>query len=181
MSRINSFGSQVAIDQLPVNDATSSVQGQWIPGYANSPVNIPPSLLGGVFWPAWVVGVPPKVDPRFSDILAAIDRLGRLEENWDSFGSQPPALQARLVAKGLLEQAVKNLGAGAIPKNVVPLSGGGVQIGWLGESAELELEVSPRGQFSFLLATGSGEDRNFEEAEDASPEKVLELISSVVS
>jgi len=79
--------------------------------------------------------------------LPRLLRLCDLKPNWDSYGSPPPSLA---LVKGVvrwLRLAEKE----TLPKpEVVPASGGGVQLEWYLGKRELELEFAATGHIEYL-------------------------------
>ena len=83
-----------------------------------------------------------------SEIVAEIGELGRLEENWDSYGGKrvdPCCIEA---AVSLLRSV---LDAATSKPSVVPTSRGGIQLEWHrgGIDLEVEIESPPRMNVSF--------------------------------
>ncbi|MCJ7543416.1 MAG: hypothetical protein MUP47_02440 [Phycisphaerae bacterium] len=79
-------------------------------------------------------------------ILPAISEIETLENNWDTYGSPPPA-------KELLNEVLLLLYLTELdfpPPAVVPISGGGIQLEWLVGGRELEVEFRPSAQAVFL-------------------------------
>jgi hypothetical protein len=86
-----------------------------------------------------------------SALLISLRRIGelkRLPDDWDSYGS--PRIQ-QLAA----QRAVQVLSAAAIegvrPPQIVPVSGGGLQIEWTSANRELEIEILPDGSIEYLI------------------------------
>jgi len=124
---------------------------------------------------------------RVSPIAEALERLRQIKgvgPNWDSYGSEAPTHAAVARAHSLIwEVYMGSVNAGqrpAVPYSVVPLSGGGVQVEWRGDAAAIEVEISSEGIFGYLLARGSGPSREFEEAENVSQSRILQLIRDVI-
>jgi len=93
-----------------------------------------------------------RATPGLVDALRTISDLRRLDDNWDTYGS--PRIQHAAV-----ERAVQVLRAAdredPPPPRVVPVSGGGLQIGWAAGARELEIEMLPDGSIEFLRAEGN--------------------------
>lgn len=66
--------------------------------------------------------------------LARLDEIAKLEPNWDSYGADTPWPEAIRAARELVRLF-------AHPPNVVPRSGGGVQLEWHREGWEIELAI----------------------------------------
>jgi hypothetical protein len=112
-----------------------------------------------------------------------LDEISALERNWDSYGSEPPTVDARAKARTLITSLYRTLrataGQNAIPFAVVPLSGGGVQIEWRSRAGAIEVEIGPE-TYGYLLVQGTGADRSFLEGDGVSESRILELVSSIV-
>jgi hypothetical protein len=88
-----------------------------------------------------------------SALLVSLRRIGelmRLPDDWDTYGSpriQQPAAQ----------KAVQVLSAAAALEHlptpqIVPVSGGGLQIEWTSGNRELEIEILPDSSIEYLIA-----------------------------
>jgi hypothetical protein len=112
-----------------------------------------------------------------------LDELGSLENNWDSSGSEPPAVEAIIKARNLIDSVYRTLwataGQNVIPFAIAPLSGGGIQIEWRSRRGAIEVEIGPT-TLGYLLIKGTGTDRTFLKEEGVSEARILELISSIV-
>jgi hypothetical protein len=74
----------------------------------------------------------------FVSALATVDSIAALPSNWDGYGSPPLAENVRQSAIAIL----KALNRSDVPEpNIVPVSGGGMQLEWFHEGRELELEI----------------------------------------
>lgn len=78
--------------------------------------------------------------------------LEQLQWNWDGYNSTPPSPVAVAIAQKLIYRDTPEL---PIP-NIVPVSGGGIQIEWNTIPRGLQVEVLPTG-YVLYLKTGSGE------------------------
>ena len=127
----------------------------------------------------------PGAANALAQTLRLLDELGRLEPDWDTYGSEPPTKEAIAAARHLIEEVqrgFKGTEAGlSLPFAVVPLSGGGVQIEWRGANDSIEVEIGPRGEWGYLLARGAGPARKFEEGDGVARSRILELVASVVA
>lgn len=89
-----------------------------------------------------------------------------LTPNWDSYGSEPMNQRAIDVALNL----VHDVGFRNIPApRVIPVSGGGIQLEWVKENRELEVEIHPDGTIAYLVVH-NGEPTSEDEIE---PREVL--------
>ena len=78
----------------------------------------------------------------------AIDEVAALPQNWDTYGSPPiqrPALDAarRLLHIGEAE--------GLPEPDIVPISGGGVQLEWYTPTQGLEFVIHANGEIEYVL------------------------------
>ena len=80
-------------------------------------------------------------EPRWlSDTLNQLFQLATLQENWDTYGGRPIAIQA--VAAGL-NMLGRILAYDAPTPSVVPRSNGGVQFEWHRSGIDLEVSIDP--------------------------------------
>ena len=71
-----------------------------------------------------------------------------LTSNWDSYGSEPMDQRAIDAALNL----VNYVGFRNVPApRVIPVSGGGIQLEWVKENRELEVEIHPDGSIAYLV------------------------------
>jgi hypothetical protein len=117
------------------------------------------------------------------EVIKALQAIEKLDVNWDSYGSNAPTALAVTAARSLiwtvdLESMYKDRKR-PVPRAVLPLSGGGVQIEWQGEASAIEVEVSSEGIFGYLLAKGRGPSREFTEADDVPRARIVELVLSI--
>jgi len=123
--------------------------------------------------------------PRISmqPTLQRISQFADLGHDWDSYGAAPPTTKALIeairLATGMAERFAPAVGQRALPWMVAPLADGGVQIEWRGASGALEVEISPEGQFGYLLETGHGSTTSYQEGDHVSGEEVEHLLASV--
>ncbi len=113
--------------------------------------------------------------------LRRLDELASLERDWDSYGSEAPSKTALLGARSVIADVASIVPEDrGLPFFIGPLSGGGVQIEWKGESDSIEVEVAADGALSCLITRGSGPERALEEHDDVRHAELIELICSVV-
>ena len=110
--------------------------------------------------------------------------VGRLKEDWDSYGAEPPSELAlskiRTLITEILGRHKANAGIRSIPFMVAPVPDGGVQAEWRNGPRIIEVEVSPEGSFGYLLLTKHDSGSDAQEHDHVPESKLLELISSVV-
>ncbi len=86
--------------------------------------------------------------PWLPNVLTEMAELGRLEENWDSYG-------ARRIDPHCIEAAASLLRAvmdAATPRpSVVPTNRGGVQLEWHRSGIDLEIEIESPARMSVLF------------------------------
>jgi len=86
--------------------------------------------------------------PWLSSALADIARIAELPPGWDGYGSPQVSLKEREQATQLLaSMTYSDLPA----PNIVPVSGGGIQIEWQHCGRELELEIDAGAQEIIFL------------------------------
>ena len=116
-----------------------------------------------------------------------LKRLAELEDlkpDWDSYGALPLTSTALARADALARQVVDVYGASfgeqAAPYTVMPIADGGVSIEWRGVGADLELDIGPSGELSYLLITKGDDGRQFDEGSDLPEEQALDLVRRVL-
>ena len=83
--------------------------------------------------------------------LHKIADLSHLLDDWDSYGSPPPSRTALKAALSMLAKVDDGQGFLDAP-DVMPVSGGGVAIGWSSGSREIEVEFLPNETAEFLTS-----------------------------
>ena len=102
----------------------------------------------------------------------ALDQLrhfANLPSDWDSYGAAPitdAAIRRAREVLGLVQadftgKLARVLGDSLRPFAVAPTASGGVQLEWRGPSGCLEVEISPAGEYGFLIASGVGARRQY--------------------
>ena len=81
-----------------------------------------------------------------------LERLQKLEENWDSYGAQPVSGVALNVSVDLL----KHFGPRFEPPRIAPLPNGGLQLEWESPDYEVSVEISPTRRVSLLVESPAG-------------------------
>ena len=117
-------------------------QGQW-------------SSVRGLQTPGWL-----------KEVYDRISALGKLEENWDSYGGLPIAAEAILKARILLS----TLEIEKLPKpHVAAIPDGGIGLHWCVAVRDLEIEIEPNGAIHSLktLVGGESVDSNVGSSKDA--------------
>jgi hypothetical protein len=113
-----------------------------------------------------------------------LEKLKALEHDWDSYGGVPPTVAAISTADRLLQQVSERFewtaSMSIAPYAVAPVSGGGVQIEWRSLTTAIEVEIDSEGKLGYLLVQGSGEGRTYEEEENVSESRILQLVSKVL-
>lgn len=105
-------------------------------------------------WGTGVVSSPKAEWAR--DLLAKVDEFGRLPSGWDGRNSPGIGGEVLAVARQLLVRAAAS---DEMPRpHVAPVPGGGVQVEWHLKGVELELEVLPSLEVSYLRTVGEAED-----------------------
>jgi len=89
-----------------------------------------------------------KPIPWLESVVRKIDDLASLSLNWDSYGSSPPGVEECQYAKSILSLIEQD--NFPVP-DIVPVSGGGIQLEWQYQGRALELEiVANSGSVNFL-------------------------------
>jgi len=83
-----------------------------------------------------------------------LQELSALPQNWNGYGSP-------VVNKDAIEHSftlLSELGKLGMPEpNIVPVSGGGLQLEWRRSGAEIEIEIFPDRSIHFLVVDAAGE------------------------
>lgn len=106
----------------------------------------------------WGTGVmsSPKADWA-RDLLAKVDEFGRLSPGWDGAASPSIGGEVLEVARQVLLKAACS---DEMPRpHVAPVPGGGIQVEWHLRDTELELEILPSLEVSYLRTVGEVEDQ----------------------
>jgi len=109
-----------------------------------------------------------------------LNEFATLPSGWDTYEAKPIAATAIHEARRFLAAVARRFAGQtdiAKPFFLAPLPYGGIQIEWCHPNKEIEIEVTPDGRFGYLLTTGEGEDRIFEEKDDVSADEVLDLVT----
>lgn len=119
----------------------------------------------------------------YQNTMANLKRIAGLGVDWDSYGSAPPTNVAVEAARRLINTVYRDSLLSArnpsLPFSVAPLSGGGIQLEWRGETNSIEVEVGPEGAFGYLLIKGAEPSSVYEEEDSQSESRILELVRSV--
>lgn len=101
------------------------------------------STIRGLAVPIWL-----------REVSAALNALGDLSPNWDSYGSEAVSEKALFTARKIFSR----LNITDHPKpHTCAVAGGGVGIHWRVRSRDLELEIDPDGSIRFLQTTLPGD------------------------
>ena len=116
--------------------------------------------------------------------LKRLAQLEGLEPDWDTYGALPLTSTALACADALVRKVVDLYGAAfgeqSAPYTVMPIADGGVSIEWRGASADLELDIGPGGELSYLLITRGDDGRQFDEGADLPEQEALDLVRRVL-
>ena len=112
--------------------------------------------------------------------LKRLAELEALEADWDTYGALPLTSTALARADTMIRKVVDlhgaALGERAAPYTVMPIADGGVSIEWRGAGADLELDIGPSGELSYLLIMQGDDGRQFEEGSDLPDQQALDLV-----
>ena len=115
--------------------------------------------------------------------LKRLAQLEALEADWDTYGALPLTSTALARADVMVRKVVDlyrvALGERVAPYTVMPIADGGVSIEWRGPSANLELDIGPSGELSYLLITQGDDGRQFDEGTDLPEQEALGLVRRV--
>lgn len=118
-------------------------------------------------------------------MLRRLESIERLDRDWDSYGSDPPSPRAagaaRNLAWGVIQSFFAAAGALAVPYEIAPLSGGGVQMEWRRNERAIEVEIDPDGGYSYLVVAGDASPVRSQEKSGVSESQIKELIQSTIS
>jgi len=116
--------------------------------------------------------------------LKRLAQLEALEPDWDTYGALPltstALTRADAMARKVVDLYCGSLGERAAPFTVMPIADGGVSIEWRGPSANLELDIGPGGELSYLLVTQGEDGRQFDEGTDLPEQQALDLVRRVL-
>jgi len=128
--------------------------------FQGSPGHLRRQRLAEVYASSTMDAIPTGDLPAWLRASAArLLRLCGLKPNWDSYGSPPPSLALVKGIVRLLQLAEKE----TLPEpEVVPASGGGIQLEWYLGRRELEIEFTGTGQIEYLRS----DNERQEEKED---------------
>ena len=116
--------------------------------------------------------------------LKRLAQLEALEPDWDTYGALPLTSTALARADALVRKVVELYGDArggrAAPYTVMPIADGGVSVEWRGPSADLELDIGPTGELSYLLVTRGDDGRQFDEGTDLPEQEALDLVRRVL-
>ena len=125
----------------------------------------------------WVGVVPVDLLSQWQvQAVKMVLQTANLLENWDTYGSAAPTPAAVDTAMALIMQI--DLEDIPVPY-VVPVPGGGIQLEWIMNQRELELEVLPDGSVEFLK-TESGQPTQEGPLARASPPEIASLVAWLV-
>jgi len=110
--------------------------------------------------------------------LADVARIAELPQDWDGYGSAPLGIKEREHVTKLLS-SIDNADLPA--PNVVPISGGGIQIEWQHNARELELEIVEGSEdLMFLKVSSDGmmEENSYPIADSDRTRELLDWLIS---
>ena len=124
-----------------------------------------------------------SLSPHLGRSLKTLRRLGKLLPNWDSYGALPLTEIALAAAHRLLGDIASEMAGVAardgMPYHIAPLVDGGILLEWeaRGNGDELAVDIGADGEFGYLLITGTGESRTFDERDGVPPERVRTIVA----
>ncbi|MCL1469767.1 hypothetical protein [Argonema antarcticum] len=126
---------------------------------------------------------PTLTDVSLNPTLERLKQLAQLEPDWDSYGAEQVSSVALVAAFEILvtvKEQLSNQVREPLPSFVAPLADGGLQLEWSSSLLDIEVEIGPGGDFSYVLIQGQGTNRKFEEKHQVSLDEVLNLLSQVL-
>lgn len=115
----------------------------------------------------------------FPAAMQRLNEFAALTAGWDTYRAAPIAATAIAEARSFLSALARRFAGQtdiAKPFFLSPLPYGGVQIEWHRPNQEIEIEIDSDGHFGYLLITGQGEHRTFEEGDDLSFDEALDRV-----
>jgi len=92
--------------------------------------------------------------PWFRETLIRFLELLSLGENWNGYGER--AIRDTAVKRAL--NVLEVIGTDGPTPSVVPMSDGGLQLEWMGNEFEIEVEIPPEGLASVLIIGPNNEE-----------------------
>jgi hypothetical protein len=117
--------------------------------------------------------------------LERIREMASLPADWDADGAESPTAVSVATACYLIEAVAwvqERQGHGRVaPTTSSPIPDGGLNVEWDGPDARAAIQANPDGTLGYLIRWGLGPDGRYEEADEASLETVLGLISRALA
>lgn len=120
------------------------------------PLDMPPDVYFSGRLETQSVGVTSVFDQVswFKSVRTRLQNLASLPENWNGYGS--PQIAGEAISESL--RIINELAKLGMPEpEIFPISGGGVQMEWQNQGAELEIEIMPDRSISYLLVGDNNE------------------------
>lgn len=116
--------------------------------------------------------------------LKRLAQLKALEPDWDTYGALPltstALTRADAMVRKVVDQHSATVGEREAPYTVMPIADGGISIEWRGSGPDLELDIGPNGELSYLLIIQGEDGRQFEEGTDLAEQQALDLVTGVL-
>lgn len=103
-----------------------------------------------------------NVPDWFTDAVKKLLMLRELPENWDSYGARQVTVQSFETALLLTSR----ISEGSPLPSIVPTPTGGVQLEWHLFGIDLEVDITPEGNYSMSFEDETGEIKPFEDYPD---------------
>ncbi|MBA2520104.1 MAG: hypothetical protein H0V24_10585 [Chloroflexia bacterium] len=120
-------------------------------------------------------------------ITARIGEFAGLPGNWDADDADPITSPAVAGAINLImlvaspPEAIRDVTPRlAIPTTSSPLPDGGIQVEWSGNADRIDVQIGPDGSLGYLVKWGGGSEARYEETDEATVERIIELIHQVI-
>jgi hypothetical protein len=99
--------------------------------------------------PAWTEVTESDAEDWLQEAITKTVALQRLPQDWDSYGSGPTSLNAVRVAVRLLYMGWRYSSVDRLPE-ILPVSGGGLQLIWHSDDRQVEMDVDHAGKVTVL-------------------------------
>jgi len=103
-----------------------------------------------------IMDVPPYVESPFTKLFGRIESMGKLQDNWNSYGAVPPNTTALFWAHRVLQQLLR---ANFAPRAIKPSPDAGVGIIFISETKQASIECLNDGSILMIASDPTGEPR----------------------
>jgi hypothetical protein len=103
------------------------------------------------------------------DAEGTLERISNMQKDWDSYGGDPPSINAIQASKEILEELA---GALILPSTIVPSAGGGVSIYFMTDQRTVYIESYNQGSQALVMYDRHGNAEVLEIDRDISRSEV---------